>query len=172
MSITQQHTQEQLSRAYVMAVAGDAGINLLVSREHDYGIDGTFRPVRIIGSRRVESGIALDFQLKCTTRWEEQETCIIYDCEADTYNGLVSQDSTEEATRCMLLVLCLPDTREDWLRVTVDGLAVNGCCYWYRVMGEPTENTASRRIRIPKEQLFTCGCLNDLMRRVQEGQTL
>jgi hypothetical protein len=38
--ITIQHTEEQLSRAYVTAVAGYAGINLMAERSHDYGVDG------------------------------------------------------------------------------------------------------------------------------------
>jgi hypothetical protein len=172
MSITQQHTQEQLSRAYVIAVAGVAGINLANVREHDYGVDGTFRSVSVRGSKRHESGYAVDFQLKSTIGWEENPTSIIYDCEADTYNNLAIQDGSEGATPCILLVLCLPNALTDWLHIQSECLTLRRSCYWYRITGPETPNTSSRRIHIPKTQLFTSTCLVEIMERVRLGQIL
>jgi hypothetical protein len=80
--ITQQHTQECLSFAYVQAVAGMAGVNLSAQRTHDYGVDGSFRAVVILPYRRVESGVSVDFQMKATTNWEYDGTDIAYDLEA------------------------------------------------------------------------------------------
>jgi hypothetical protein len=42
--LTDQHIAEALSRAYVRAIAGRAGVNLAI-REYDYGVDGSFDEV-------------------------------------------------------------------------------------------------------------------------------
>lgn len=42
--LTDQHIAEALSRAYVRAIAGRAGLNLAI-REYDYGVDGSFDEV-------------------------------------------------------------------------------------------------------------------------------
>ncbi|WP_201447867.1 hypothetical protein [Calothrix sp. PCC 7507] len=39
--LTEPHILESLSRAYIRAVAGKAGLNLSI-REYDYGVDGNF----------------------------------------------------------------------------------------------------------------------------------
>src|SRR5258705_2116714 len=89
--ITLQHTEECLSLAYVHALAGRAGVNLAAQRVHDYGIDGTFRSIKIVGTRRVESGFAVDFQMKATINWEYNGPDVAYDLEAKTYNDMVQR---------------------------------------------------------------------------------
>jgi hypothetical protein len=79
--ITLQHTEECLSLAYVHALTGNAGVSLAAHRIHDYGIDGTFRSIKIVKNRRVESGFSVDFQLKATTDWEHKEDKVVYDLE-------------------------------------------------------------------------------------------
>ncbi len=56
--LTDQHIAEALSRAYVRAIAGRAGLNLAI-REYDYGVDGSFDEVVMRQNRRVESGFSL-----------------------------------------------------------------------------------------------------------------
>lgn len=104
--ITEPHTQEGLSRAYVQAVAHSAGINLHMDLEFDYGFDGTFRPVIKRGKRRVESGFNLDFQLKCTRKWVVDGDHLKYGLETKTYNDLVTRDP--DAPGAILIVMCLP----------------------------------------------------------------
>jgi len=66
--LTDPHIVESLSRAYIRAFAGKAGLNLSV-REYDYGVDGNFDEIAIRNNRRVESGFSLSFQLKASTQW-------------------------------------------------------------------------------------------------------
>jgi hypothetical protein len=44
--LTDQHIAEALSRAYIRAIAGRAGLNLAI-REYDYGVDSNRQSVRI-----------------------------------------------------------------------------------------------------------------------------
>lgn len=151
--ITLQHTEECLSLAYVHALAGRAGVNLAAQRVHDYGIDGTFRSIKVVGKRRVESGFAVDFQLKATVNWEHDGSDVVYDLEAKTYNDMVQRDS--EATTCVLILLCLPANGDDWIESDESRLVLKHCCYWTRLQGAVTANSSTKRIRIPRSNELT-----------------
>ena len=116
--LTDQHIAEALSRAYVRAIAGRAGLNLAI-REYDYGVDGSFDEVVMRQKRRVESGFSLSFQLKASTQWQLDFTHVIYDLEAKTYNDLVFRHSMRTATPCILILLALPNDSEQWLISTL-----------------------------------------------------
>ena len=152
--ITEQHIQEGLSRSYIQAVAGIAGVNILTYREFDYGFDGTFRKVSFRGSRRVENSFPLDFQLKCTMKWRVDGDSIVYDLESKTYNDLVSRHPN--GTGAILILLCLPESSSDWVQVSEDYLKVQRCCYYDRLSGDPVENEkSSKRIWIPRKNILT-----------------
>ena len=88
--LTIQHIQEDLSRAYIQAVAAKAGVNLsLGTQAHDYGVDGTFHQVEAIPRvdaegkpymRRRNSGFNLEFQ----NEWQSFRTRQSRDLELTT----------------------------------------------------------------------------------------
>jgi hypothetical protein len=160
--LTIQHSQEALGLAYVHAVSGQAGVNLAAIRRHDYGIDGTFQHIVLKGTRRVESGFPVDFQLKSTTKWKIEGPDIIYDLESKTYNDLVERE--EHATSCILIVLCLPAKQPPaWLESSEDQLVLRHCCYWVQLKGTPTPNDATKRIRIPRTNTLTGQTLQSIL---------
>ena len=166
--LTEQHIAEDLSRAYVQAVAAKAGVNLS-TRVHDYGVDGTFHPIRIINGRRAEAGFPLDFQLKASKNWEMNENQIVYDLEVKTYNDLIHRGSTSRAVPCILILLCLPENPQEWLELSEEQLLLRKCSYWHHVTGDLTENTETIRIRIPQAQRLTSESLLALLERVKGG---
>jgi hypothetical protein len=159
--ITLQHTQECLSLAYVQAVAGSAGVNLAAQRTHDYGIDGSFRSVVNIRSRRVESGFAVDFQMKATTVWEFDGSDVLYDLESKTFNDLAERDA--KAASCILILLCLPKSQAHWVQSTEDQLVLKHCCYWTTIIDAPTPNLSKKRIRIPRTNTLTSRSINAIL---------
>lgn len=159
--ITLQHTEECLSLAFVHALAGRAGVNLSAQRVHDYGIDGTFRSVKILGKRRVESGYAVDFQMKATTTWEHKGSEVVYDLEAKAYNDMVQRD--DEATPCFLILLCLPPCEKEWIDLDEKRMVLQHCCYWVRLQGAPTTNTSTKRIFIPRQNTLTAQAITAIM---------
>jgi hypothetical protein len=165
--ITTQHTQELISQAYIHAIAGIAGVNFHSTRVYDYGVDGTLHPVKVINSRRIESGFPVDFQLKSSTSWEDNGTHITYDLEAKTYNDLVCRDS--RAIPLILILLCLPKDHKDWVCWDEECIVMKKMCYWAVLDGEPTENKSSKRISIPKHQLFTPDTLKEILALVKSG---
>lgn len=166
--LTDQHIAEDLSRAYVQAVAAKAGVNLS-TRVHDYGVDGTFHPIRIVNGRRAEAGFPLDFQLKASKNWTMNEEHAVYDLEVKTYNDLILRKSTSGAIPCILILLCLPENPQEWLEISEEQLLLRRCCYWHYLTGDLTENTETIRVRIPKAQRLTLESLLALLQRVKEG---
>jgi len=171
LSITIQHTQEILCLSHIYAVAGMAGVNLSVSHVFDYGVDGQFTPVVARNGRLVNSGYPLDFQAKATINWELGDGNIIYDLEAKTYNDIVSRTAAE--TTLILILLCLPQTQNEWHGATCDETILRHCCYWHTFTGEVTDNSRSKRIFIPRSNLLTADSLTELLateRERRQGQ--
>jgi hypothetical protein len=177
--LTTQHVQEDLSRAYIQAVAARAGVNLsLGTHAHDYGVDGTFHQVSIrqrvdrdgvVRDRRINSGFNLEFQCKASKNWNEESDAIAYDLEAKTYNDLIQRASFRNATPLILILMCLPPDEVDWLAHTEHELLLRKCCYWHRLKGSETGNLDRKRIRIPKLQLLNATAVNELLHQVENG---
>jgi hypothetical protein len=165
--LTEADIEECLSRAYVYAVAGRAGVNLAGSIK-DYGTDGTFRHVQRVDGKRFESGWSLDFQLKASKNCGFEEAFIVFDLEADTYRQLLTRRNNG-ATPIILIVMALPTDAARWLIHTEDELLMRHCCYWWQVEGEWSENKASVRIRIPRNQQLTPDGLIDLFGKLKDG---
>jgi hypothetical protein len=161
LSITIQHTQEILCLAHIHAVAGMAGVNLELGRVHDYGVDGSFKPVTIRGNRRVESGFAIDFQAKSTYDWELADGCIVYDFEVKNYNDIVSRSEAE--TKLILILLCLPPEQDEWHDASIVTTIMRHCCYWTELTGELTDNVGTKRVFIPQSKILTAQSLSDLL---------
>ncbi len=162
MSITAQHTQENLCLAHIYALAGMAGANHLVRHVHDYGVDGQFVPVvQRADGRIAQSGYPLDFQAKATINWELKEGQIVYDLEAKTYNDMVSREPSE--TTLILILLCLPKSAVEWHEASEAATVIRHCCYWEIFQGDLCGNTSTKRVFIPTDQLLTPDALRDLL---------
>jgi hypothetical protein len=153
--------EECISLAYVHALTGKAGVSLSAHRVHDYGIDGTFRSIKIVAHRRVESGYAVDFQMKATVNWEHQDTNVMYDVEAKTYNDLVQREA--EATPCILILLCLPPAHDDWVDTDEKRMVLKHCCYWTSLQAPVTANTSTKRIWIPRNNTLTSAAITQIL---------
>lgn len=160
--LTEQHVQEGLSRSFIQALSAAAGVNLIIEREFDYGIDGTFRPVSNRGNRRVETGFPLDFQLKASKRWSQKASNISYDLESKTYNDFVTRDP--KGIGAVLILLCLPTKKEEWINFSEDRLKLSKCCYYFQPVGDSVPNEKStKRVLIPRSNLLTGTALRSLV---------
>ena len=103
----QQQIEELLSCAHVQAVASRAGVSISFP-DRDFGVDGTFRQIAVLGSRRFPSGFALDFQLKASTRYQIELDHIVYDLEVKTYNDLIARRLGRGTVPCIRLLTKAP----------------------------------------------------------------
>jgi hypothetical protein len=163
--LPKQQIEELLSWAHVQAIAGQAGVDLSLPGR-DFGVDGTFRTLTVLGSRRFPSGFALDFQLKASTRCQIELEHVVYDLEVKTYNDLINRRLSGYVIPCILVLKALPLDPTQWLESSEAGLVLRGGCYWEYLQGNPSLNKETVRIRIPREQLLTSDSLLILLNRV------
>ena len=166
--MTQNDIEEALSRAYVHAVTGRAGVNIATDLK-DYGTDGTFREVVPFKGVLIPSGCSLDFQLKASIDCTLEKDHVVYDMKADAFQKLVHR-RINGSTPQILILLALPQDAEQWLGHSEEALLIRKCCYWYLVDKEYTDNTSTVRIRIPRNQQFTTESLVELLTKAQLGE--
>ena len=169
--LTIPHCKESLSRAYVTAVVGRSRNNLIWGREYDYGVDGSVRSLEQRGDRIRETGLGFDFQSKSTTDWEAEGAEIVYDLEANAYNDLVERAGTG-ALPFLLILLCLTKDDLTWLDVSGDRLILQKCAYWCQLDGTLTDNSATKRIRIPSGNIFTPDSVAAILQAIKKGAML
>src|SRR4051812_9707335 len=118
--------QEALSRAYVRAIAAQAGL-ICGEPEQDFGIDLCLRAVRRRGQRYADVSGQLDLQVKSTTRANVGATHVAYDLEVKNYDNL--REGGDNCPR-ILLVLVLPEEETQWLSQSPEELILRHCAYW------------------------------------------
>ena len=171
--ITLQHTQEELSRAYITAAGGRAGLIVnLKGRSQDYKVDGSLHEVQFINGIRGESGFPLDFQMKASTVWTCRNGMIVYKLDAATYDFLAGRAASKGATPIILILMCLPKNEHSWTCFKEHRVQLRRCCYWTRITGSAKGNRSTVTIRIPKGNLVTPEVLRDLIEKVRRGDTL
>jgi hypothetical protein len=164
---------ESLSRAYIQAIAGKAGLNLKLeqnAQEFDYGVDGTFYSIKELRGKLVNSGFPLDFQAKASTDWRYDSAHVIYGLKVNAYNKIVDRNSEKGAIPQILILLCLPKDPRGWLESTEEQLLLRRCCYWERLVGKPTNNRGEITIRIPRTQHLVPTSLIDMLNKVKSGE--
>jgi hypothetical protein len=163
--ITKPHRQEGLCRAYVQAIAAQAG--LISSRpDPDYGIDLSLRSVESGEGRHLDSSVQVDLQLRSTTRAHKTDSEIKIDLDVDTYNYLRNLD-----VFCprLLIVLVMPVDESQWLEQSVNELTLRHCAYWLSLSGQPsTTAISSIRVGIPLTNVFSVEAVRSLLQRIRE----
>ncbi len=161
------HRQESLSRAYIQAIASRCGLNCSF-REFDYGIDVTVHLIQRRDNRYVETGFNIDIQAKSTYGAIVTDTEVLYDMEVKTYDDLRDPDV---GTPRILALLVQPEVEADWTAMTEEELMLRRCAYWLSVKGkEPTTNTSTIRVSIPRVNRFSVEALQGIMERVRNGE--
>ena len=161
MSLPLNYKMEHLHFAYVRAVVAKAGANC-TRPENDYGVDLRINKVRTKPDGGfADTGFLFHCQLKATTNLKVEDDYVVYDMEAGAYKNLVEW----QGGLMILIVFKLPKDEQEWLSVTEDVLCMKDCCYWMR-LEETSTNESSKRIRIPRNQLFDPQAVTDLLERV------
>jgi hypothetical protein len=163
--MTREHRQEALCRAYVLAIAAQAGVSWS-KPDPDYGTDLSLRLVSPVDGRLRDAGAQIDLQLRSTTRAIVSETEVMYDLDVDTYNNLRNVD---RPNLLFLVLLAMPPDEALWLSQDLEQLCLRHCAYWISLRGfPPTPATRSIRITIPRRNIFSVEALMDLLQQARE----
>ena len=162
--MTRNQRQEALSRAYVQAVAAQAGLSH-TPRATDYGIDLSLYAVARRGRRYVETGMVLDVQVKSTTRGGTEPGAVVYDLDVKSYDDL--REPAAHNPRLLVPVVLPPDPA-DWLTQTEEALTIRRCAYWLSLQGRgPTPRGRTVRLRIPRGNVFSPAALRGILEHLR-----
>jgi hypothetical protein len=158
----EEHRMEAMSVAYVRAIAAKAGANI-VTYEKDYGFDIGFRKVREDDHRYSHRGsMPVDCQLKSAKKCVIKDGMIAYKLKKDNYNDIINTPFS------FLVLLCLPESIEEWIRQSEECLSIYRCSYYWKPGNlEETSNDSTKTVYIPTTQQFTEEVLLQFMDEVQ-----
>lgn len=166
--MTPKQRQEEISKAYVHAVAAACGFAVGHWSQDHGGVDTTISAERALG-RGPYSKPKVDLQLKATTQDVVREAHVTWSLEMAHYDKLRAPARVPH----LLVVLVLPEDADDSVSHTIDALIIRKCAYWVNMTGMPeVSGQASKTVLIPREQVFSPEGLLQILTLVSEGASL
>ena len=167
--MTLNEQKQQLSVAYVHAVAARAGYACQVITIDDDSIDVQLAARGRVHEKSVLRSPKIDVQLKATAQPILAEDHLAFPLPLKNYNDL----REEVLVPRLLVVLYLPEDDTMWLEQSEDKMISRHCAYWRSLLGQPeTTNQTSVTVHLPREQCLTVSSLRELMEKVSRKEAL
>jgi Domain of unknown function (DUF4365) len=168
--LTENEQKQQLSFAYIHALAARAGYTFQQTPVDDDSID-----VRI-GARGLIHGLAvlrspiMELQLKATQgNGFVRENHVAFPLPVKNFNELRLPSMLPR----LLVVFLLPADPSVWLETSEECMISRHCAYWASLRGmAETDNTSTVTVSLPRSQRLTVDGLRELMERVAGGERL
>ena len=154
------HHKEQMSLAFIHAVAAHAGLLYERYAEDLTGVDGVLKSAD-------SSYPLVEFQAKATSQDIVRGDGIHFELRVDHHNALVGE---HRATR-VLVVVQLPDDPAAWVSYHPDELRLMCRGWWHSLRNEAeSRNQASVRVRIAPENVFDANGLDRIVELSTRGE--
>ncbi|QNA74176.1 DUF4365 domain-containing protein [Streptomyces sp. So13.3] len=143
MGVADSWQQEQVSLAYVAALATRGGYTLGKWEVDKDGVD--------LSVKRAD-GLAFELQMKCTysPKMSSHGTSYSYDLDIPTYDKLRAHTRTAVGFLGLVIV---PRDIEEWMIHDERELTMRCSGYWAKIQdAPPVENTSSKAIHLPTTQ--------------------
>jgi hypothetical protein len=161
--VTENEQKQQLSVAYVHAVAARAGYTCQVQIVDDDSVDvvigaaGYVHDEAVLGSPRVE------VQLKATSALRTGPRFLTFPLKPKNYHELRRRTVVPR----VLVVLVLPKSSGEWLEITEECMISRRCAYWVSLLEMPeSANVRSVSVKLPRSQRFDVEQLQGMMERI------
>ena len=162
--------QEEISRAYIYAIASKAGFTFdKPSTDYD-SIDVRISAIGKPHETSVLESPTLELQVKATYAHEFNEgNELHFPLKMKNYNDLRKNTAAPR----ILVVLLMPRDKELWVTTDHDKLEVHHCAYWISLKGlDDIDNQESKTIIIPKINMFNAESLTQMMIKISKGEEL
>jgi Domain of unknown function (DUF4365) len=167
--MTENEQKQQLSVAYVHAVAAHAGYACQVKTIDDDSIDVEVAARGRVHVKAVLRSPKIDIQLKATSQDIFRDDHLAFSLPVKNYNDLREVSLVPR----LLVVFILPQDKVHWLEQSDDQLIARRCAYWVSLLGQPeTNNPTKITVRVPLNQRLTTDALRGLMERVSRRESL
>lgn len=166
--------QEGLSCSYIKAIANIAGYPIDFPKT-DFGTDALIYELKTRESGRISTSGAyppfLFVQIKSTHNFRESDTHISYDLRNKNYNDLV--DTSTFAPK-ILVVLCMPSDKNEWVKHSIEELILRKCAYWTYLGGLPSvaDTNGTTVVHIPKSRVFSPAMFESIMAKIRNQEDL
>jgi hypothetical protein len=162
-------TKEELSLAYVHAVATKAGFTIDTVRKDRDSVDVIVRARGQLSPTASVTSPAVDIQLKAHVKDPLPDGEFPFDVPVKNYNDLVR--------RCLipriLVVFTMPADEASWVSCSEDELILRRSAYWISLLGrKPTKNSQTERVQLARAQTFDPAGLAEILRRIGEEEDL
>ena len=148
--------KERLSVGVVTLVAARAGCMLSSIDVDRESVDVTIRPVK-------GPPVCIDAQLKSSSSLQRDDDHLIINLPVKNYNDLCSE---VVGNARILVVLDLHEDETLWLETDDASMVSRRRAYWLDLYGQPpSDNTTSKRVRVPLDQPLTPQTLRAMMQR-------
>lgn len=167
--MTPEQRQEEISKAYLHAVAAKCGF-AVANWTQDHGcLDATVGAATTVGTGHLVRP-KVDIQLKATRQARvEKAEHVSWPLEIDHYDRLRSEAQCPH----LLVILLLPDDVEQSIEHTAEQLVLRRCAYWVNMTGmPPADGQKNKTVRLPKAQLFSPAALQVILEKVSRGETV
>jgi hypothetical protein len=158
--------KEQLSVAYVHAVASAAGCSVKDVKVDDDSVD--LSVVSRMEGKKLHAP-ELNIQLKATSQDFMDESELTYPLKLKNYDDLRKKTLVPR----ILVVMVLPDEPAKWLKQAEFKTHLYRCCYWVSLLGQQaTTNTTSVSVKIPRKNILTPDAISSMMSVIADGGDL
>ncbi|MCB9524176.1 MAG: DUF4365 domain-containing protein [Myxococcales bacterium] len=159
--MTPSQRKEELSKAYIQAVAGMCGFTVGTWSQDHGCIDTTIRS---------PAKAAIDLQLKATSSQSiARDGFLAWQVEGAHYDKM---SKVEVTTPHYLVLLWLPGDEAQWVEQSLEELILRRCAYFVKMTGQPARTAADPTVRLPLNQPFTADNLRTLMAASERGEHL
>ncbi len=166
--MTPEQQKEEISRAYVHAVAARCGFAVSNWSQDQGCVDVSIGASSALGGGTLEDP-RIDLQLKCTSDTHHlREDHVAWQLSRPHYDKLRARSSTPK----LLVLLVLPELEAEWMQHSTDSLIIRRCAWWLPMAGMPSINTESKVVHLPRTNVFSPEQLRSMMERVSRGEPL
>lgn len=171
MPMTAEQRMEQLSRAYIHAVAAKANVRCDPDHVDADNIDVQLKADGEIvpGTRRSPR---VEVQLKATASpmWIDAGGVLSIRIPRGNYDGL----RLEATLPRLLMVPVLPPDEAEWMELSEDALVTRRCMFWLNLLGLPEDDGAGERVtvHVPRSNRVTPGSIWSMMERVARKEAV
>lgn len=164
--MTPEQQKEEISKAYMHAVAAKCGYAIGTWSQDQSCIDTTIGASGVLGGGPLADP-KLDIQIKCTSDQSVvRSDSIAWKLERRHYDRLRARSSIPK----LLVVLVLPEAPAEWLSHSMGELVIRRCAYWTSLKGEPDIATDHKTVHIPTTNVFSPEGLKVLMEQISREE--
>lgn len=171
-NMTGTRRKEDLSVAYLSAIAAQASVDFEICRHDEDSVDCMLKKEVLLDDER-QFRASLHVQLKSTSsisQYSISENAITYQLKKKNYDDLRKRGTSE----IILCLLVLPEEAEKpWVCCTDDELLLHGRMYWCSLRDKPDAVQKEKvPVELPQNQFLDPDMLNTLMLQIAGGDLL